>query len=170
MQLSEPLLWYILRVLDNEASLAAFTSMGGVKVLCENLVKASSSGSGSNSATPGVIALVMQHLSNSSNFAHVAASSKKSANSLESYEDGLLNFAPLGTISWSNPTAQPADVLIQSAAPHRRARTAAWSYHFYPDEAWVDLTITLPCAILLREVELHPHLTALASKFFSNVY
>ncbi|XP_046485616.1 baculoviral IAP repeat-containing protein 6 isoform X2 [Neodiprion pinetum] len=163
MQLSEPLLWYILRVLDNEASLAVFTSMGGVKVLCNNLVKASSSSSGSNSASPGVIALVMQHLSNSPHFAHVAASNKKSPNSLESYEDGLLNFAPLGTISWSNPTAQPADVLIQSAAPHKRARTAAWSYHFYPDEAWVDLTVTLPCAILLREVELQPHLTALAT-------
>ncbi|XP_012256631.2 baculoviral IAP repeat-containing protein 6 isoform X2 [Athalia rosae] len=163
MQLSEPLLWYILRVLDNEASLSVFTSMGGVKVLCENLVKASSSSSGSNSASPGVIALVMQHLSNSPNLAHVAANSKKCANSAEYYEDGLLNFAPLGTISWSNPTAQAADVLIQSAAPHRRARTAAWSYHFYPDESWVDLTITLPCAILLREVELQPHLTALAT-------
>lgn len=165
MQLSEPLLWYILRVLDNEVSLAMFTAMGGVKVLCENLVKSSSSGGNSNSTSPGVIALVMEHLSNTPNVVLAdSTTSKKSVNTLETYEDGLQNFAPLGTISWLNPTAQSADVLIQHATPHKRARTAAWVYHCYPDEAWVDLTITWPCAILLRKIELQPHLTSLASK------
>ncbi|XP_076667240.1 BIR repeat containing ubiquitin-conjugating enzyme isoform X2 [Andrena cerasifolii] len=164
MQLSEPLLWYILRVLDNEVSLAMFTAMGGVKVLCENLVKSSSSGGNSNSTSPGVIALVMEHLSNTPNVVLAdSTTSKKSVNTLETYEDGLQNFAPLGTISWLNPTAQPADVLIQHATPHKRARTAAWVYHCYPDEAWVDLTITWPCAILLRKIELQPHLTSLAT-------
>ncbi|XP_050487172.1 baculoviral IAP repeat-containing protein 6 isoform X2 [Bombus huntii] len=163
MQLSEPLLWYILRVLDNEVSLAMFTAMGGVKVLCENLVKSSNSGN-TNSASPDVIALVMEHLSNVPNVLPVASSSsKKSMNTLETYEDGLLNFAPLGIISWFNPAAQPADVLIQNSTPHKRARTAAWLYHCFPDEAWVDLAITLPCAILLRKVELQPHLTSLAT-------
>jgi len=70
----------------------------------------------------------------------------------------------LGTISSSSPSAGPPDVLIQGSPPHRRARTAAWSYHFYPDEAWVDLTITLPCAILLKEVIIQPHLSSLASQ------
>jgi hypothetical protein len=79
------------------------------------------------------------------------------------------NVSSLGTISSSNPTAQPADVLIQSAPPHRRARTPAWSYHFYPDETWVDLTLSLPCAVLLKEVQLQPHLTSLASKFLYGV-
>ncbi|XP_017883088.1 baculoviral IAP repeat-containing protein 6 isoform X2 [Ceratina calcarata] len=163
MQLSEPLLWYILRVLDNEVSLAMFTAMGGVKVLCENLVKSSNSGN-ATSSSPGVIAMVMEHLSNvPSGLPTSSSGSKKSVNTLETYEDGLLNFAPLGTISWLNPTAQSADVLIQSSTPHKRARTAAWLYHCYPDEAWVDLTITLPCAILLRKVELQPHLTSLAT-------
>ncbi|XP_033217381.1 baculoviral IAP repeat-containing protein 6 isoform X2 [Belonocnema kinseyi] len=152
MQLSEPLLWYILRVLDNETSLAVFNSMGGVKVLCENLVKSSISNNGGSCSSPGVIALVMQHLSNTPNLASTSQSGS-----------GLVNFAPLGTITWVNSTAQPADVLIQSATPHRRARTAAWTYHFYPDEAWVDLTITLRCAILLKEVELQPHVTSLAT-------
>jgi baculoviral IAP repeat-containing protein 6 len=32
MQLSEPLLWFILRVLDKESALAEFNGMGGVKV------------------------------------------------------------------------------------------------------------------------------------------
>ncbi|XP_054010480.1 baculoviral IAP repeat-containing protein 6 isoform X1 [Hylaeus anthracinus] len=164
MQLSEPLLWYILRVLDNEMSLAMFTAMGGVRVLCENLVKSSIGEGNGSPASPGVIALVMEHLSNAPNVVPAAsASGKKSANTLETHDDGLLNFAPLGTISWLNPTAQPADVLIQNATPHKRARTAAWMYHCYPDEAWVDLTITLPCAILLRKVELQPHLTSLAT-------
>ncbi|XP_057338600.1 baculoviral IAP repeat-containing protein 6 isoform X3 [Microplitis mediator] len=167
MQLSEPLLWYILKVLDNEASLAIFTEIGGVKILCENMVKSNSTNyrnENTSMLTPGVIALVMQHLSNVPNLAvATGATSKKSTSSLESYEDGLLNFAPLGTISWIKPMVEPADVLIQSAAPHRRARTAAWSYHFFPGEAWIDLTITLPCAILLKEVELQPHLTALVT-------
>jgi baculoviral IAP repeat-containing protein 6 len=168
MQLSEPLLWFILRVLDNETSLSVFTTMGGVKVLCENLVKSSKNYNGNSSNSPGVIALVMQHLSNATSLTPVVSSSssgKKSTSTLESFEDGLLNFAPLGTVSWLHPTAQPADVLIQNVTPHKRARTAAWSYHFYPDEAWVDLTIMLPCAILLKEVELQPHLTSLSSKF-----
>lgn len=167
MQLSEPLLWYILRVLDNVSSLSIFTTMGGVKVLCQNLVKLSNSGAASATVSPGVIALVMEHLSNAPNVMPVTTSSsnKKAVSSLEAHDDGLLNFAPLGTISWLNPTAQPADVLIQNATPHKRARTPAWSYHFYPDEAWVDLTITLPCAILLRKVELQPHLTSLSSKY-----
>lgn len=135
-------------------------------MLCENLVKSSNSGASTASASPGVIALVMEHLSNAPNVMQVmASSSKKGVSTLETHDDGLLNFAPLGTISWLNPTAQAADVLIQNATSHKRARTPAWSYHFYPDEAWVDLTIILPCAILLKKVELQPHHTALSSKF-----
>ncbi|PNF18833.1 hypothetical protein B7P43_G01653, partial [Cryptotermes secundus] len=157
MQLSEPLLWFILRVLDKESALEQFNRMGGVKVICENLVK---SNQALINAHPSLVSVVMQH------FSHAPPSSslnnKKLPSPIETYE-GLLNFAPLGTISSSNPTAQPADVLIQSAPPHRRARTPAWSYHFYPDETWVDLTLTLPCAVLLKEVQLQPHLTSLAT-------
>ncbi|XP_069689782.1 baculoviral IAP repeat-containing protein 6 isoform X2 [Periplaneta americana] len=157
MQLSEPLLWFILRVLDKESALEEFNRMGGVRVICENLVK---SNQALINAHPSLVSIVMQH------FSHVPPSNslnnKKMPNPIETYE-GLMNFAPLGTISSSNPTAQPADVLIQSAPPHRRARTPAWSYHFYPDETWVDLTLTLPCAVLLKEVQLQPHLTSLAT-------
>ena len=75
-------------------------------------------------------------------------------------------FFTAASITSSSPTAGPAEVLVQSSPPHRRARSAAWSYHFYPEEAWVDLTVTLPCAILLKEVHIQPHLTSLASKFY----
>lgn len=170
MQLSEPLIWYILRVLDNVSFLSAFTSMGGVRVICQNLVK-SSANSSNNSNCSGVIALVMEHLSNAPSLTPInttTSTSKKIINSLESNKDGLLNFAPLGNISLLNSTAPPADALIQNATPHKRTRVPAWSYHFYPDEAWVDLTITLPCAILLRRVELEPHLSSLASEYYFN--
>ncbi|CAB0044915.1 unnamed protein product [Trichogramma brassicae] len=165
MGLSEPLLSFILRALDNQECLSHFTTMGGIRILCENLVMSSKNYVTNSSNAPGVIALVMQHLSNASNIHNVVTTNggnKKSCTSLEP-EEVLMNFAPLGTVTWIHPTAQAADVLIQSATPHRRARTAAWSYHFYPDESWIDLTITLPCAILLKEVELQPHLTSLAT-------
>lgn len=96
-----------------------------------------------------------------------------------SYEDGaqfefeewflrilLSCSSPQGTIVLDNPAAQPADVLLMSATPHRRARSAAWSYHFYPEEKSVDLKILLPCAILLKEVHLQPHHMSLASTLF----
>lgn len=69
-----------------------------------------------------------------------------------------------GTIVATSPTASPPDALIQTSAPHRRARTAAWSYHFYPDEPWVELVVTLPFAVLLRQVDIRPHSGALTSR------
>lgn len=48
-------------------------------------------------------------------------------------------------------------------ASHRRARAAAWSYLFYPNESHVDLILTLPTAVLLKEIQLQPHLSTLAS-------
>ena len=128
-------------------------------MICNNLV---SSSQRVISTAPSLISTVMQHLA-----ANKVSSLARRINSDDiggSGSEAMQNFAPLGTISSSSPSAGPADVLIQAAPPHRRARSAAWSYHFYPDEAWVDITITLPCAILLREVQIQPHLNALASK------
>lgn len=70
----------------------------------------------------------------------------------------------VGTITSSSPTAQPAEVLLQATPPHRRARSAAWSYVFLPEEAWCDLTIHLPAAVLLKELHIQPHLASLASQ------
>ena len=69
-----------------------------------------------------------------------------------------------GTITSSSPTAQPAEVLLQATPPHRRARSAAWSYIFLPEEAWCDLIIHLPAAVLLKELHIQPHLASLASE------
>lgn len=80
------------------------------------------------------------------------------------FKDGLINFAPFCDISVENDTAQSADILISNpTATHRRPRTPAWSYMFYPNEMHADLTITLPTAILLREIQLQPHSPTLAS-------
>ncbi|XP_021713190.1 baculoviral IAP repeat-containing protein 6 isoform X2 [Aedes aegypti] len=162
LHLSEPFLWFILKVLDSSASIAIFTDMGGIKVLCESLVR-------SNrvliNTQPSLVSMIMQRLSKSSNLqTTLSSSSKKSSMAATRNEDGLINFAPYCTISSENQTAQPADVLIQAPiASHRRARNPAWSYLFYPNESHVDLTITLPTAVLLKEVQLQPHLSTLAS-------
>lgn len=79
-------------------------------------------------------------------------------------------FLSIGTISTPNPASQTPDVLIQSTPPHRRARSPAWSYHFFADESSVELTITLPCAILLKEIQLQPHVSALCSKFIKSFF
>lgn len=90
--------------------------------------------------------------------------SSSSAQSQRNLQDGLINFAPFCSITSENDTAQSADILIMNpVASHRRPRTPAWSYMFYPNESHVDLTITLPTAILLKEVQLQPHATTLAS-------
>lgn len=79
-------------------------------------------------------------------------------------KDGLINFAPFCDITVENDAAQSADILISNpSSTHRRPRTPAWSYMFYPNEMHADLTITLPTAILLREIQLQPHSPTLAS-------
>lgn len=162
LQLSEPFLWFILKVLETASSVAIFTEMGGIKVLCESLVR---SNRALINTQPSLVSMIMQRLSKSSNLqTNLSSSSKKSSIATPRNEDGLINFAPYCTISSENQTAQPADVLIQAPiASHRRARNPAWSYLFYPNESHVDLTITLPTAVLLKEVQLQPHLSTLAS-------
>ncbi|XP_058461839.1 baculoviral IAP repeat-containing protein 6 isoform X2 [Malaya genurostris] len=162
LQLSEPFLWFILKVLETSSSVGIFTEMGGIKVLCESLVR---SNRALINTQPSLVSMIMQRLSKSSNLqTTLASSSKKSTITTPRNEDGLINFAPYCTISSENQTAQPADVLIQAPiASHRRARNPAWSYLFYPNESHVDLTITLPTAVLLKEIQLQPHLSTLAS-------
>ncbi|XP_055696918.1 baculoviral IAP repeat-containing protein 6 isoform X3 [Phlebotomus papatasi] len=164
LQLSEPFLWFILRVLDAPATVAIFTEMGGIKVLCHSLVRSNRS---MVNMQPGLVSMIMQHLTpniaQASNSANANGNKKSSQANVKSV-DGLINFAPFCSISSDISTAQQADVLIQIPTPsHRRARTAAWNYMFYPNESYVDLTITFPTAVLLYEIQLQPHLLSLAS-------
>ncbi|KAK4884383.1 hypothetical protein RN001_000654 [Aquatica leii] len=167
-QLSEPLLWFILQVLDTEEAMQGFLTKGGITILGQSLVHSSNAPNTVSHA--GTVSMVMQHFGGSTtrsdaNTAIASASTTKKLQqaSLENTM-ALINFAPFGTIKCQSGTAQPADVLIQgSAATHRRARTAQWSYHFYPEEVHTELTLQLPSAVLLREVHLQPHLSSLAT-------
>jgi len=71
--------------------------------------------------------------------------------------EGFTNFAPFGSIICTSPSGNPVDVLLQNAAPHRRIRSAIWSYHFQPNEHKVGLFLTFPYAFLLKEVQILPH-------------
>lgn len=39
LQLSEPFLWFVLKMLEMPKSVAIFTSLGGINVLCQSLVR-----------------------------------------------------------------------------------------------------------------------------------
>jgi baculoviral IAP repeat-containing protein 6 (apollon) len=163
VQLSEPFLWFILKILETPSALEVFCEMGGIKVLAENLVK-------SNrillNMQPNLVTMIMQHLSKTQSIQGLTSSSSKKSTGSSSlkHDEGLVNFAPYCTITSENPSAQPADVLIQGQiASHRRARAPAWSYLFYPNESHVDLTMTMPTAVLLKEIQLQPHLSTLAT-------
>ncbi|MEQ2236532.1 Baculoviral IAP repeat-containing protein 6 [Ilyodon furcidens] len=159
-QLSEPLLWFILRVLDTSEALKAFHDMGGVQLICNNMV--TSTRAIVNTAR-SMVSTIMKFLDSGPGKAADGNLKARVMTSEPDNAEGLHNFAPLGTITSSSPTAQPAEVLLQATPPHRRARSAAWSYIFLPEEAWCDLTIHLPSAVLLKEVHIQPHLASLAT-------
>ncbi|CAH0383910.1 unnamed protein product [Bemisia tabaci] len=157
-RLSEPLLCLFLRALKTSESVEEFEKLGGFRLICSHLV--ASSGHLIN-AHPSTVSLVMQHLTHPPVHTWNLPNKKLALSALET--EHLLNFAPLGTITCSNFSASHSpDVLIHANPPHRRARTPAWSYNFYPDEVSIDLILTLPCAVLIHEVHLQPHLSSLA--------
>lgn len=167
LQLSEPFLWFILQILEIPATVAIFTDIGGIKVLCQNLVRCNRQ---LVNMQPGLVSLIMQHISKSPKqktanaAAAVSPNNCKKTTAAQKSAEGYINFAPFCSISTENSTAQPPDVLVlPPIASHRRARTAAWSYLFYPNESHIDLNITLPTAILLKEIQLQPHLPSLQS-------
>ncbi|KAM6916345.1 dual E2 ubiquitin-conjugating enzyme/E3 ubiquitin-protein ligase BIRC6 isoform 2-T2 [Xenentodon cancila] len=159
-QLSEPLLWFILRVLDTSEALKAFHDMGGVQLICNNMV--TSTRAIVNTAR-SMVSTIMKFLDSGPGKAADGNLKARVMTSEPDNAEGLHNFAPLGTITSSSPTAQAAEVLLQATPPHRRARSAAWSYIFLPEEAWCDLTIHLPAAVLLKELHIQPHLASLAT-------
>ncbi|GFO34551.1 baculoviral iap repeat-containing protein 6, partial [Plakobranchus ocellatus] len=153
-RLSEPLLFYTLRILNSSSAIKRFIALGGVNVVGSNLVRCSQQ---MISSSPSIISTLMQNFSSG----HTDLGDKNKGLEVDN-TDGLQSFAQLGTITCSSPTAVPADGLIQMVAS-RRARSATWSYHFYPDEPSVELTIQLPFAVLLKYVHIKPHAAAISS-------
>lgn len=72
--LSEPFLWFILKILETPAALEVFCEMGGIKILAENLVKSNRT---LLNMQPNLVTMIMQHLSKTQNLQavvnHVAA-------------------------------------------------------------------------------------------------
>ncbi|XP_065205960.1 baculoviral IAP repeat-containing protein 6-like isoform X3 [Planococcus citri] len=161
LQLSDPMLWLFTKMLNEPEAIRCFNEFGGVEIICLNLKRCFFVILNQH---PSTVSSVMQYMYGPHGFNVPTMTAKgKKKHLVDRNEDGLINFAPLGTIILDNPAAQPADVLLMSATPHRRARSAAWSYHFYPEEKSVDLKILLPCAFLLKEVHLQPHHMSLAT-------
>lgn len=78
--------------------------------------------------------------------------------------EGIINFSPFCSITADSSMSQSPEVLIQApVASHRRARTPVWTYLFFPTETHIDLHISLPTAVLLREVQLQPHAPSLVT-------
>ncbi|XP_037945587.1 baculoviral IAP repeat-containing protein 6-like isoform X2 [Teleopsis dalmanni] len=170
LQLSEPFLLFMSKVLADSSSVQIFTQLGGINIICKNLVKLNKA---LINMQPSLISLIMQHMTKNSKIKIAPQNSlnnslkKPPTNNAQSpryLQEGLINFAPFCNISTENDSAQSADILISNPmASHRRPRTPAWNYMFYPNESHVDLTITLPTAVLLKEVQLQPHTPTLAS-------
>nr|KAG5700865.1 hypothetical protein BaRGS_012272 [Batillaria attramentaria] len=88
-RLSEPLLKFLLRVLDNAAAIRHFVELGGVQVVCTSLVRSSRQ---FISVGPSMISTIMQNMTS---VAAAAAEEKAKAADSDNVE-GLFNFAPLG--------------------------------------------------------------------------
>ena len=160
-QLSEAVLLYLTKVLDCTLMANKFASLNGMELLWQNFVSSVSMLGGGKT---GLVSSVMNQLAPPlPPTTAVTAINKRveDVNASDTTNKSLYNFAPLATISSSNPTARPADALVRTNHYFPRTKGPPWSYHFYPDENSVDLNLTLPCPILLHEVHLLPHSVSL---------
>ncbi|XP_052743953.1 baculoviral IAP repeat-containing protein 6 isoform X2 [Bicyclus anynana] len=169
VKLSQGMQQLIVRALERPELLAAFVESGGLELALDKLAACHQAGPSSNQ---GLVSSLMNHLKlppQLVNMSIPASGSKKSQPPVLEAANGLINIAPLCTVTCGNPTAQSADVLLggsgaSGACAARRVRAAAWSYHFFSaDDASLTVTINLPYAAALHEVHLQPHLTSLAT-------
>lgn len=171
--LSEDLVWFTLHTLERPETRRIFVELGGIHVVCERLMACHKAQLNSKS---GLVSSLMNYLKlpaqliNLSTSSGSSSSSKKVSQTNVETAEGLINFAPLGTISTSNPAATGTDILLSgggagggAGGAHRRVRAAAWSYHFYSDEPSMAFTVGLPHAVQLHELQIQPHVASLAS-------
>ncbi|XP_041468480.1 baculoviral IAP repeat-containing protein 6-like isoform X2 [Lytechinus variegatus] len=168
--LSEPLLWYTLSVLNSPTAMDSMHEIGGIEIICANLVNSSRASIDPN---PSIISPIMQltcppkppsssNTSSSSSNTNTGFTKRGSTTVDEENVEGLTNFAPYGVISCSNMTTRPAESLLLPTLSNRRSRQS-WAHTFSSEETWCDLTITLPSAVVLEEIHILPHVTNLAT-------
>uniref|UniRef100_A0A158R584 UBIQUITIN_CONJUGAT_2 domain-containing protein n=1 Tax=Syphacia muris TaxID=451379 RepID=A0A158R584_9BILA len=159
MNLSKPLAFAITHILSNFGVHKVFIELGGHLLVAKQLEKFISN-SVETSVTPLFAPVLRQLVSLSSQVAsgeNVVTMKKPYGGKV----NGLYNYASLCSISSSSMMAHQLTSLLSTSAPHRRARTANWSYNFYADEEWLDITLTLPYQITLHEIHIRPHVPAL---------
>ncbi|XP_041968992.1 baculoviral IAP repeat-containing protein 6 isoform X2 [Aricia agestis] len=165
VHLSQGMQNLIVRLFYKPEVLNAFLDAGGMELAVDKLTSCHQAGP---SNKQGLVSSLMNHLKLPPQLINLStpASTKKTQPSVVETTNGLVNIAPLCTVTCGNPTAQSADVLLGGggACAARRVRAAAWTYHFYSSEdAALALTVTLPYAARLHEIQLQPHLTSLAT-------
>ena len=154
-RLSEPLLWLFASMFSNESVLREFIERGGVEVISRGLAITTRQLLYSG---PCIVSSLM-------NLIDSERQQMKIANSADNEStEGFTNFAPFGSASCTSATGNPVDVLVQSVtAPHRRIRSAVWSYHFLPGESKVGLFFSFPYTFLLKEIHIVPHVVSFAN-------
>lgn len=147
-RLSEPLLWFFSNLFSNESVIKTFLDRGGTDIIAKGLSVTTRQLLYSG---PCIVSSLM-------NLIDAERQQMKALNNIDAEStEGFTNFAPYGSIICTSASGNPADVLVQNSAPHRRIRSAIWSYHFQPEEHKVGLFISFPYAFLLKEVHILPH-------------
>lgn len=125
-RLSEPLLWFFVNLFSQEHVVRAFIDRGGIDVIAKGLTVTTRQLLYSG---PCIVSSLM-------NLIDSERQQMKSSGGLDSVDstEGFTNFAPYGSIICTSASGNPADVLVQNSAPHRRIRSAIWSYHFQPSD------------------------------------
>ncbi|PZC74551.1 hypothetical protein B5X24_HaOG207685 [Helicoverpa armigera] len=112
VNLSQAMQQLIIRVLDYPEALAAFIDAGGLELALEKLTACHQAGPSSGQ---GLVSSLMNYLKlppQMMNLSTPASGNKKNQTPVIETANGLVNIAPLCTVSCGNPTAQAADVLL----------------------------------------------------------
>lgn len=154
-RLSEPLLWFFSALFANEQVIRDFVQKGGIEIISKGLATTTRQLLYSG---PCIISSLM-------NLIDAEKQQLKALNNNYDTEstEGFTNFASFGSIICTNPCGNPVDVLLQNTAPHRRIRSAIWSYHFQPNEHKIGLFITFPYTFLLKEIHILPHTVSIGN-------
>jgi hypothetical protein len=97
MQLSDPMLWLLTRMLMEPDMIRCFIEKGGMQIICINLQRCFSVILNQHSST---VSSVMQYMYGPHGFnVPTTATKGKKKHTVDRNEDGLINFAPLGEFS-----------------------------------------------------------------------
>lgn len=127
----------VLKVISQEDNLRQFTELKCVEAICDKFVV---SARRFFSSCPTFVSILTQYIGRTDTNALFGIGSKKLSNEPIEIQEGQINVAPLGSITSTNFSAHPSEVLLQSTPPHRRARTPVWSYHFFPEETYLEVS------------------------------